>query len=187
MALVVSHGISHGRRGGVAVAAGILLADLVMTALVVAGVATIVAAWPPSFDVLRYAGAFYLAWLAFQAVRRRSAADSTQTNLLGTWGIVRLSTVTSLLNPKALLFFLVLLPQFVDRGVGSLSLQLAVLGTLLSVMAFAFHALLGVFSARASRWLQRNGESLRGLHLLRAGVFLGIAVRLVFLERAPVR
>jgi predicted alpha/beta superfamily hydrolase len=121
--------------------------------------------------------------LAIQAIRRRGTADVVKANHRGAWAIVRLAVVTSLLNPKALLFFLVLLPQFVESDRGSITAQLAILGTLLSIVAFAFHALLGVFSAASSRWIPRGGKSLRGLNLLQAGVFFAIALRLLLLER----
>ena len=56
MAFILAHGMALGPRGGVAAAAGIGCADLVMTLLTVLGITAAIAAWPPSFDVLRYAG-----------------------------------------------------------------------------------------------------------------------------------
>lgn len=183
MALVVSQGAAHGVRGGVAVAAGIALADLVLTVLVAAGVAALFSAWPSSFDVLRYAGAAYLAWLAVQALRRRRSAAVAVAPPRSTASIVRLSLATSLLNPKALLFFAVFLPQFVDAARGHVAAQLLFLGAVLTALAFAFHAALGIASAGARRWA---GERLAGaawIDRLQAAVFLGIALRLLFLSR----
>ena len=74
MAFVLSHGVAHGPRGGFAAALGISSADLVHTLFAATGVTALVAAWPPSFDLLRYAGALYLLWLAWQALRSGSAA-----------------------------------------------------------------------------------------------------------------
>ena len=69
MAFVLSHGISHGSRGGIAAAVGITTADLILTLLTATGFSAIIAAWPPSFDLLRYLGAMYLVWLAIKAIR----------------------------------------------------------------------------------------------------------------------
>src|SRR6478672_12674135 len=69
MAFVLSHGVAHGPRGGIAAALGIGAADLVHTLCAATGVTALVAAWPPAFDVLRYVGAAYLLWLAWQAFR----------------------------------------------------------------------------------------------------------------------
>lgn len=186
MAMVISHSLSHGARGGLVSAAGIFLADLVMTVLVCAGIATVVAAWPPSFDVLRYLGALYLAWLAVQALRRRRMAIDQPPPKASLHQVLRGATLVSLLNPKALLFFLVFLPQFVDPERGSVTAQLLVLGLLLSAIAFVFHASLGFFSGRAASLLHGHARSVRWLDHLQAGVLLGLAIRLLFLER-PIR
>ncbi len=186
MALIVSQSLSHGARGGIVSAAGIFVADLIMTLLVCAGIATLVAAWPPSFDALRYLGAVYLVWLAFKALRRRKLdlrSDSAKTSLRQAFHD---ATLVSLLNPKALLFFLVFLPQFVDPQRGSVTLQLLVLGLTLSIIAFVFHALLGVFSGRVASAFRGQTGSLRWLDRLQAGVLFGLAIRLLFLER-PIR
>jgi threonine/homoserine/homoserine lactone efflux protein len=183
MAMVVSHSLSHGVRGGIVSAAGIFVADLIMTMLVCAGVATLVATWPPAFDILRYVGAFYLVWLAVQALRRH---DRTLTQKPATASLneaFRSATFVSLLNPKALLFFLVFLPQFVDQQRGSVTLQLLVLGLLLSTIALLFHASLGALSGRVASAFRGHSHAVRWLDRLQAGLFLGLAVRLVLLER----
>lgn len=183
MAMVVSQSLSHGARGGIVSAAGIFVADLIMTLLVCAGVATLVATWPPAFDVLRYVGALYLVWLALQALRRHArtlAHTPTKASLGEAFGS---ATLVSLLNPKALLFFLVFLPQFVDQQRGSVTLQLLVLGLVLSTIALCFHALLGVFSGRVASAFRGRAHAVRWLDRLQAGLFLGLAVRLLFLER----
>ena len=186
MAMVISHGLSHGARGGIASAAGIFVADLVMTLLVCAGVATLVAAWPPAFDVLRYVGAFYLAWLAVQALRRHARVLSHNPANASLGEAFRSATLGSLLNPKALLFFLVFLPQFGERQRGTVTLQLLVLGLTLSTIAFAFHALLGVSSGRVASAFRGRTHGVRWLDRLQAGIFLGLAIRLLFLDR-PLR
>ncbi|MGY4516262.1 LysE family translocator [Lysobacter sp. HA18] len=182
MALVVSQGLAYGPRGGVAVAAGIMIADLVLTTLVVAGVAAMLAAWPPSLDMLRFAGVAYLVWLALKSLRRRRESDLPISEPRSTRAIVQLSVLTSLLNPKALLFFMVFLPQFVEPQRGGVAMQLALLGAVLATIAFVFHALLGVASARARGWAEGQGNRVKWVDRLQAVVFLGIALRLLLLE-----
>lgn len=182
MALVVSQGLAYGPRGGVAVAAGIMIADLVLTALVIAGVAALLAAWPPLLDMLRFGGAAYLVWLALKSLRRRDGGLLPTADARNTRSIVQLSILTSLLNPKALLFFMVFLPQFVEPERGGVGTQLAVLGIVLATIAFCFHTLLGVASARARRWAEGQGSRLRWMDRLQALVFLSLALRLAFIE-----
>ena len=187
MALVISHSLSHGARGGIASAAGIFVADLVMTLLVCAGIASLVAAWPPSFDALRYLGALYLGWLALHALRRRASAPDHAPARASLHEAFHGATLVSLLNPKALLFFLVFLPQFADPRHGSVAVQLLVLGLTLSVIAFVFHASLGVFSGRIASAFRGHAHAVRWLNRLQATVLFGLAVRLLFLERPLLR
>jgi threonine/homoserine/homoserine lactone efflux protein len=187
MAFLLSHSLSHGARGGLAVATGIFLADLAMTGLTAAGVAAMVAAWAPSFDVLRYAGAIYLAWLAVHALRRQGATEMDESRGTAWWTVLRGAAINSLLNPKTLLFFLVFLPQFVEPGRGGVPLQLLGLGAWLSVIAFAFHALLGAFSGGISSFVSGNATVARWTGGLQATVLLGLAVRLLVLDRPALR
>jgi len=186
MALIVSQSLSRGVRGGLASAAGILVADVIMTLLVCAGIAALAAAWPPSFDVLRYLGVIYLVGLAINALRHRSLdlqGKHAQPSLRHAF---HRATLVSLLNPKALLFFLVFLPQFVDSSRGDVTTQLLVLGLLLSGIAFVFHAMLGIASGRVATVLRGHTGLARWLDRLQAGVLTGLAVRLLLLER-PLR
>jgi threonine/homoserine/homoserine lactone efflux protein len=186
MAMVISQSLSHGARGGIVSAAGIFTANLLMTMLVCAGVTALVATWAPAFYLLRYGGAFYLVWLALQALRRHARTLSHKPANASLAQAFRSATLVSLLNPKALLFFLVFLPQFVDQQRGSVTLQLLVLGLTLSIIAFGFHALLGISSGRLASAFHGGPRSARWLDRLQAGIFLGLAIRLLFLER-PLR
>jgi len=141
MAFVLSHGVAHGPRGGFAAALGISAADLVHTLFAATGVTALVAAWPPSFDLLRYAGALYLVWLAVQALRSGGGLRmGAQAQPAGFGRIVRMALLNNLVNPKALLFFIALLPQFINPA-GSVPQQILLLG--LSSVAIEFMVLSG--------------------------------------------
>ncbi|WP_432729510.1 LysE family translocator [Variovorax sp. W6] len=187
MAFVLSHGVAHGPRGGFAAAIGISAADLVHTLFAATGVTALVAAWPPSFDVLRYAGALYLVWLAVQALRSGGLRMGAQAQPAGFGRIVRMALLNNLVNPKALLFFMVFLPQFVDPSRGSVPLQLVQLGVVLSMAALAFNTLLGACSGQVGRWLHDRPGAARFQSGLLAAVMLGLAVRLLFLDRPSPR
>ncbi|MET3179696.1 UNVERIFIED_ORG: threonine/homoserine/homoserine lactone efflux protein [Variovorax guangxiensis] len=187
MAFVLSHGVAHGPRGGFAAAIGISAADLVHTLFAATGVTALVAAWPPSFDVLRYAGALYLVWLAVQALRSGGLRMDAQAQPAGFGRIVRMALLNNLVNPKALLFFMVFLPQFVDPSHGSVPLQLVQLGVVLSMAALAFNTLLGACSGQIGRWLHSRPGAARFQSSLLAVVMLGLAVRLLLLDRPSPR
>jgi threonine/homoserine/homoserine lactone efflux protein len=182
MAYVLAHGLADGPRAGVAAALGIFVADLVLLAVTALGLSALIMSWPASFDVLRIAGALYLLWLAWQALRAGPSARAGVRVQPTLAQVLRRACANGLLNPKALLFFLVFLPQFVDPALGHVSAQLAVLGALLSIEALAFHALLGV----ASGSIGRRVSSARAQHVfgrVLGLVFLGLALRLLLMDR----
>ena len=152
MAFVISHGVSHGWRGGFACALGIGVADLLLTALTASGVTALVASWPPSFDLIRYAGVVYLLWLVFKTLQKSPRLDTAHVHREPLGRVCVQAMLNSLLNPKALLFFVVFLPQFVRPQAGSIAVQLLVLGGVLTVIAAVFHGLLGAFGGALCRF-----------------------------------
>lgn len=183
MAFVLSHGVAHGPRGGLAAAIGIAAADLVHTLCAATGITALVAAWAPAFDLLRWLGALYLLWLAWQALRAGRSPGSAPAGPAGFARIVRRAWLNNLVNPKALLFFMVFLPQFVDPARGSVTLQLVQLGVLLSAAALLFNTALGACSGQFGRWLQARPAAAKFQQGALAAVMFGLAVRLLLLER----
>ena len=187
MAFVLSHAATHGPRGGLAVALGIGLADVVLTVLTATGVAGMVAAWPPSFDLLRLGGAAYLLWMAWSAWHHPSQLALTRTGAQSLVTVFRRSALNSLLNPKALLFFLVFLPQFVEASDTPVALQLALLGGVLTIASVVFHGALGLVGGQlASALSARLAHSPRLANLpgrIQALVLAALAVRLLLTQR----
>lgn len=183
MAFVISHGVTHGWRGGVASALGIGVADVLLTALTATGVTALVASWPPSFDVIRYAGVVYLLWLVFKTLQKKTGLDPASLHRVPLCRVFLQAMLNSLLNPKALLFFVVFLPQFVRPQAGSIAVQLMLLGGVLTLIAGVFHLLLGIFGGVLSRFFSRRP---RGAWLQKWGlatVLSVLAVRLAVMSR----
>jgi threonine/homoserine/homoserine lactone efflux protein len=185
MAFVMSHGMAYGPRGGLAAAIGIGSADVVLTVLTATGVTAMVFAWSASFDVLRIAGAAYLMWLAFKTLRTppgAMTASAAKTNL-AFHKIARNAMLGSLLNPKALLFFMVFLPQFVNPDKGSIAIQLVTLGLVLSAASVVFNTTLGAFSGQLGKLMQRNPRAATFQKWLLGSVLAALAVRMFLTER----
>src|SRR5450830_939429 len=168
---------------GLAAALGITLADMLMTVLVSAGLGALVMSWAPAFDLLRWAGACYLMWLAWQALKAPPSDTDTQPTQASLRKILARATLNSLLNPKALLFFMVFLPQFVTVGASSVTLQLMFLGVLLALIALVFHSLLGFCAGRLHARLRKGLIPKRLGAYGFAAVMAALAARLVFLNR----
>ncbi|MEN5094876.1 LysE family translocator [Pseudomonas protegens] len=184
MAFVISHGVAYGWRGGVASGLGIGAADIGLTLLTATGVTAVVANWPPAFDLLRYAGVAYLLWLAWKALAGNGALNLVDTVRVPLSTVFVRALYNSLLNPKALLFFMVFLPQFVRPDHGSIAWQLVVLGLLLTLVSGIFHTSLGIFGALLIRSF--SGTTARFARLqswLLAAVLLALALHLALLAR----
>ncbi|MHC5231086.1 LysE family translocator [Brucella sp. LJL56] len=144
MILLLQTGAAQGRAHALAAAAGLAIARACHVALAALGLAALLHAFPMAFHFVRIVSACYLVWLAIGILRhplptmdavsgvreRRSYLTSARKGLL-----------TNLLNPKALLFCSVLLPQFVHPENGSITLQFALLGTVMTVVGLSFDAI----------------------------------------------
>lgn len=170
----VACGARGGWRAGVAAAGGVALGILGHVTLAVVGLAAVLAANPGALDVIRWAGAAYLLWLAFHAWRAPSADPQRAPE-----GVARIfwrGTLTNALNPKVGLFVAALLPQFSDASAGPVAPQLAALGVALAASGFVVTAIYGAAAGAAAGALHRHG---RMLNRVSAVVFAGLALRLV--------
>jgi len=183
MAFVIAHGASYGWRGGVVAALGIGAADLVLTALTAAGLTAAIAQWPPSFDLIRWAGAFYLLWMAWKAIRARAGLPLHAAIQASLMSVFMRAMLNSLLNPKALLFFMVFLPQFVVRGSSSVAQQIVMLGLVLTLIASIFHIALGLVGGVIRSYTSHNSQSAKWQSRGLALVLVLLAVRLALTSR----
>ena len=177
---------SQGRRAGFAVLTGLMLGVLVHTLAVALGLAAVFAASATAFTVLKLAGAAYLLYLAWGAWR---APASVHADTAGAappqswWRLVGRGVVMNLTNPKVLLFFLALLPQFVVPAQGGVVLQIVSLGLLfIAAGALVFAAVIVAADALRAR-LARSARAQRWLNRMAALVFTGLALRLVTAQR----
>lgn len=184
MAFVLAQGAAHGPRGAFAGAVGIALADFVLALAAASGVAALIAAWAPAFDLLRWAGAAYLVWLGVQALRAGApGAGAPGTAARGHWRIARMGFLNTLMNPKALIFFIVFLPQFVHPAQGSVSAQMVQLGAVMALLSLAFNTTLGSAAGLLARRVVASERGARLRQRLLAGVMFALAARLLVMAR----
>lgn len=151
MLLVMHVGAEEGRQRALAVAAGLAVARGGHVALAGIGLAALVAAVPMALVLLRLGGAAYLVWLAFGVLRASSTPARRGDGASG--AAFRRGLVTNLLNPKALLFCSVLLPQFTDPARGAMAGQFLLLGAVLIGTGLAFDTCYALSGAGLRHWL----------------------------------
>jgi threonine/homoserine/homoserine lactone efflux protein len=170
-------GVSRGRAAGAVAAIGVGAGTLVHTCAAALGLAGLLLASPLAFDIVRYAGAAYLVWLAWKTLRAAPlGAPDAAPAPRSLWRVFGNGAVTNVLNPKVALFFLAFLPQFVDPSAGPVAPQMLVLGTMLvglGVMSDGTYALL---AAGAGRKLRETAAARRRLDRLSGGVFIGLGL-----------
>ena len=182
--MVLSVGMSKGRRAGIVFGLGCALGCLSHTALAVIGVGAILAASPMAFTALKWAGGAYLIWLGFQALRHAGAvrvdgSNSIQAPAESLRRTFSKGLVANAINPKVVLFFLSFLPQFVDVSRGSMELQLGLLGLLFTAQAAVLFGLLGYFSGSVGGWINRKPQVGKWLDRLAGTVFIALGVRMI--------
>ena len=187
MLFCFASGVAGGPRAGLAAGAGIGAALMVHLAALTLGLSGLVAASPIAFEALRWAGAAYLLWLAWQAF---TAPPPTLDAAGGAGGagvdlgaVFRRGMVTCLLNPKLLLFLLAFLPQFVRPEAGSVAAQSFILGLILFVPGLIINAAVGYGGGGLGRWLLRNPAVARWQNRLVGAIFAGLAARLLLAVR----
>ncbi|MBV2360170.1 LysE family translocator [Thalassococcus sp. CAU 1522] len=176
MMFTIASGVSGGPRAGMAAACGISLGVLVHTVLAAAGLAALMATSPAMLDVVRYAGAAYLAWLAWQAWRDRDG-PARRAGRAHVWQAFLRGFVTNMLNPKVGLFVLAFLPQFADPSVGPVAQQILILGVLLAIGGVITDGLYGIFAGLMADRIARRA---RVMNRISAVIFGGLAARLAW-------
>jgi threonine/homoserine/homoserine lactone efflux protein len=163
MIYCVSRTLCQGRAAGLISLAGVLLGFVAHLLAAALGLTALLMAVPLAFDAIKLAGAAYLLWLAWQALRPGGAAPFQARNLPadGPGKLFRMGLLTNLLNPKVAMFYLSFFPQFLhpDRGsvlVQSLQLggtQILISGTVNMLLIFGA-AGITAFLSRSRSWLQ---------------------------------
>jgi threonine/homoserine/homoserine lactone efflux protein len=178
--LIIGRATAQGVRAGVAAALGIAAGCLVHTAAVALGVAALLATSSVAFEVIKWAGAAYLAYLGLRLLLSRAAADApmTATPPATARAIFWQGFVTNVLNPKVALFFLALLPQFVAPEATAKPLALAVLGVLFALNSLLVIVPVAWLAGRAGHRLRSAGRAQRWLDRALGALFIGLALRL---------
>ncbi|CAN7763828.1 LysE family translocator [Caballeronia sp. LjRoot34] len=160
MALILQGSSSHGLRYGLSTAAGLAIARSMHVTLSALGVAALLRSAPWLYDGVRIAGALYLAYVAIQIFRSPAfglddshARSKTRPTLRAA---LSKGVLGNLLNPKALLFCSVLLPQFVHPEAGAVWAQVLELGVVLVAVGAIFDTTLAFSAIRLSRWLRSH-------------------------------
>ena len=180
--MVLGMGMSQGRRQGIAFGLGCAAGCLSHTLLAVLGVSALLAASPFAFTALKWIGGGYLVWLGVNALRHAGKGPKVSGIELGrgsTRALFLKGMVANAINPKVVLFFLSVLPQFVLPDQGRIGMQLGILGIVFAVQAGILFAALAYFAGSIGAWLTRRPQAGVWLERIAGTVFVSLGLRMV--------
>ncbi|MFC8361641.1 LysE family translocator [Streptomyces griseorubiginosus] len=173
MAYMLAVGLEGGRRAAVKAILGIATGMSVYAAAVVAGVGQIARSHPSVLDTIRVLGAVYLLWLAFVTMRHARRAISGHTNVpAGRWYVRGI--LVSITNPKIILFFLAILPQFIGSAENP-GLQMAILGAIDILMEVILYGSIGVLAGYFQARLAGSTKATAVLNYMASTVYVVLA------------
>lgn len=183
---VVSRGVALGRRAAVSTAVGNEAGLLVQVVLVAFGLGEVLARSFLVFSILKFAGALYLVYLGVQAWRHRKlliVAEQTASAASRPGRVFREGFIVGVSNPKGLLIFGAVLPQFVNPSAGNAQMQLLLLGMICVLIALVSDAAWGILAGTARNWLAGSPRRLSWIGAASGAVMVGLGVRLAFSGR----
>jgi threonine/homoserine/homoserine lactone efflux protein len=184
MVYLVSRSICQGRAAGVISLCGVIAGFLVHVLGAALGLSALFLALPLGFEILKWAGAAYLGWLAWEALRpgARSPFEPQPLPPDPPRKLFLIGFLTNLLNPKVAMFYIALFPQFIDPERGSVLGQSLALGALQMSISFSVNLLIALSAAGIASWFARNPVWLAAQRYVMGGALAALALRLALEE-----
>lgn len=185
MIYLISRSICQGRRAGVISLLGVIAGFLVHMLAAAIGLTALFMAIPLAYEILKWAGAAYLLYLAWQAVKPGATSPFEASNLPedSPLKLFLMGFLTNVLNPKIAVFYLSIFPQFVSPEHGSVFAQSLVLGSTQSCVSFTVNLLITFSAARLAAWFQRDPRWLAVQRYFMGFVLASLAVRIAAEQR----
>jgi threonine/homoserine/homoserine lactone efflux protein len=183
---VIGRALAQGRRAALTTVVGNTLGAYLLVVAVALGVGSIVERSVVAFTVLKLVGAAYLVYLGVKAVRQRGSLQASFAGAGPGYGSLRTlweGFAVGVANPKTIVFFAAVLPQFVDPAKGHVVAQMLLLGLVFNVIAVASDSMWGLVAATARGWFARSPRRLAmvggagGLAMIGLGVTVAVTGR----------
>jgi threonine/homoserine/homoserine lactone efflux protein len=182
----ISRALAYGRRAALTTVVGGAVGSFTAATAVAFGIGAIIQTSAVIYTVIKLAGAAYLIYLGVQAIRHRRAlreAFEAQAAPIGGGRTLLQGFIVGVTNPKTVVFFAAILPQFVDPSAGQASLQMVVLGAVFAAIALVMDSVWGVAAGTVRSWFARSARRLdlvggaAGLTMVGLGVGLAVSSR----------
>jgi threonine/homoserine/homoserine lactone efflux protein len=182
MTFIIASAARGGRRDGIVAALGVGTGALVHICAAVLGLSAILASSQAAFDLIKYAGAAYLLWIAFSLVRAKDAPANATPPVVPA-RLFRSAMLVNILNPKVALFFLAFLPQFVDPAASLPAVQILCLGLWFDFAGTLVNIGVAILAAGAAGRLREVAWIGRAARWFAATIMGALAVQLALAAR----
>lgn len=181
---VIAQSISNGRKAGIATAMGLTTGLIAHTTAAALGITAILYNSAFAFQLVKYAGALYLLFLAYQAIKEganplTTAAPEKKSALR----LYRTGILMNVLNPKVSLFFLAFLPQFITPGSGNEPLQMMILGIVFMIQTIILFSAVAVFAGIFGQKIVGRSSVGKYVHYGKAILYAVIGIRIALAEK----
>ena len=178
---VLTQSIFQGKKSGLIIMLGLCTGLIFHTLAVILGVAVIFQTSIFAFTILKIIGAMYLLYLAWQIFKAGNQKIDTKNNNanIDYKKLYYRGIIMNITNPKVSIFFLAFLPQFTNPNLGSIPLQMLLLGILFLIAALLVFSLIAIFSAKLGKVINKSDKSQKILNKLVSLVFVALAIKLI--------
>lgn len=181
---VIAQSISQDKKAGIITALGLCSGLIVHITAAALGVSAIIYQSALAFAVVKYAGAAYLLYLAWQSFKEKETSFTiNHTKPLKYRSLYKKGILMNLLNPKVSLFFLALLPQFVNKQMGHITLQMVILGIIFLVQALVVFVAVSVCSEKLRHILLANSFIAKRMNIVKGSLLALIGIQIAFSEK----
>ncbi len=181
---VIARAIAWGRATAVFTVAGNVTGAFSLSVFVALGLGPILQRSELAYIAVQWGGGLYLVYLGIDAIRKRSAHDADMTNQGEIAPSIRRSIRDGFwvgaLNPKGVVFFAAVLPQFIDRESGSVTAQLILLGAIFAILAFVSDGSWGMLAGTARNWLATDAKRLERLRATGGVIMILLGISVVY-------
>lgn len=176
--------IAKGARAGIFTILGLCTGLLVHIFASIIGISAMIYQSSLAFTIIKYAGAAYLLFLAYQSFTEKSTGfHLKQEEALDHKSLYKRGVIMNLLNPKVSLFFLSFIPQFIHYDKGHVPFQMLVYGILFLVQAFIIFTLISLFAAKIGHYLQKNPTLSKKMNYIQGCIFALIGIQIALSEK----
>jgi threonine/homoserine/homoserine lactone efflux protein len=186
MIYVISRSLTQGPAAGIVSLGGVALGFVCYMLCAAFGITALLFAVPYAYDALRFAGAAYLLWLAWQALKPggRSPFQVKKLKVDSPRKLFAMGLLTNLLNPKIAMLYLALLPQFIDPSEGGVLMQSITLGAIQIIISVGVNAMIALAAGSIALFLGARPVWLLVQRWLMGTALAALAMRMAVEKRA---